>query len=93
MSAQNYCMVNEATNVCDNVVLWDGNPNTWAPPAGYLMLVQATTPAKNWVWIDDSWVLEVSGEGQIGYTWDGTYLITNEPQPTEPPTIEGAQTL
>jgi len=93
MSAQNYCMVNEATNVCDNVVVWDGNPNTWAPPAGYLMLVQATTPAKNWVWIDNAWVIEVSGEGQIGFTWDGTYLITNEPQPTKPPTTEGAQPL
>jgi hypothetical protein len=93
MSAQNYCMVNEATNLCDNVVVWDGNPDTWTPPAGYLMLVQANTPAKNWVWIDNAWVLEVSGEGQIGYTWNGTYLITNEPQPTEPPTIEGAQTL
>jgi hypothetical protein len=93
MSAQNYCMVNEATNVCDNVVVWDGNPDTWTPPAGYLMLVQATTPAKNWVWSIDAWVLEVSGEGQIGYTWDGTYLITNEPQPIKPPTTEGAQTL
>lgn len=95
MSAQNYCMVNEATNVCDNVVVWDGNPDTWTPPAGYLMLVQATTPAKTWGWDTQTmaWVLEVSGEGQIGYTWDGTYLITNEPQPTEPPTTTGAQTL
>jgi hypothetical protein len=40
-----------------------------------------------WVLVDDM------GDGQIGFTWDGTYLITNEPQPTEPPTIEGSQTL
>jgi hypothetical protein len=95
MATQNYCMVNESSNICDNVVLWDGNTDTWTPPAGYLMLVQATTPAKTWVWDAqaNAWVLQVSGEGQIGYTWDGTYLITNEPQPTEPPTIEGAQTL
>ena len=93
MSAQNYCMVNDTTNVCENVVLWDGNPNTWTPPAGYLLLVQATTPAKTWMWIDNAWVLEVNGEGQIGYTWDGTYLVTNESQPTQPMPIEGAQTL
>lgn len=93
MSAQNYCMVNEVTNVCENVTLWDGNPATWTPPVGYLMLIQAITPAKNWVWNQNEWVLEIEGEGQIGFTWDGTYLMTNEPQPTEPPTIEGAQTL
>ena len=93
MSAQNYCMVNEATNVCDNVVLWDGNPESWTPPAGYLMLPQVTTPAKDWMWVDNAWVLAVGGYGQIGFTWDGTYLITNEPQPTEQLPIEGAQTL
>jgi hypothetical protein len=93
MSAQNYCMVNEATNVCDNVVLWDGNTETWTPPAGYLMLPQTSTPAKTWVWTVDAWVLAIEGQGQIGYTWDGTYLITNEPQPTQPMPVEGAQTL
>lgn len=104
MTTQNYCMVNEATNVCDNVTLWDGNPDTWQPPAGYLMLVQATTPAKTWVWDDVAkvWALEVSGEGQIGFTWDGTYLTTNEPMPADPanppvpnqqPTTTGAQVL
>lgn len=96
---QNYCMVNEATNVCDNITLWDGNPNTWTPPAGYLMLVQATTLAKVWVWnaTDKVWSLEVQeGQGQIGFTWDGTYLTTNEPEPAPPkdqPTVGGAQTL
>lgn len=103
MSAQNYCMVNEATNVCDNVVLWDGNPNTWTPPAGYLMLVQATTPAYVWVLNAEStdWVLgEETGQGQIGFTWDGTALTTNDQKPPMPvppgpsgPTVDGAQTL
>jgi hypothetical protein len=77
-------MVNTETNICENVCLWDGNPTTWAPPANYLMLVQADTPAKNWV-ADSSeppvYTLEVSGVGNIGYTWDGTYLTTNEPNP------------
>ena len=96
MTTQNYCMVNEATNICDNVVVWDGNPATWTPPAGYLMLVQAVTPAKTWGWDTQTmtWVLvDDIGDGQIGFTWDGTYLITNEPQPTKPPTTDGAQTL
>jgi hypothetical protein len=57
------------------------------------MLAQATTPAKNWVWIENAWVLAIEGQGQIGYAWDGTYLVTNEPQPTQPMPIEGAQTL
>lgn len=98
MSVQNYCMVNETTNTCDNVTLWDGNPDTWAPPTDCLMLVQATTPAKLWA-LDSAtqtYVLtEFVGLGGIGFTWDGTYLITNEPQPENPvqPTVDGAQTL
>jgi hypothetical protein len=78
---KNYCMVNVETSICDNICLWDGNPDTWTPPSGYLMLPQATTPAKNWVWIDNAWVIANEGEGQIGFTWDGTYLTTNEPEP------------
>lgn len=91
-------MINEATNVCDNTCLWDGNTSTWTPPPGYLMLVQATTPAKIWVWndVDKIWQLEVQeGAGGIGFTWDGTYLNTNDPMPPVPNggAIEGAQTL
>lgn len=98
MTVQNYCMVNEQTNVCENVCLWDGDPNTWTPPAGYLMLVQADTPAKVWVWntTDKVWALEVQmGLGQIGFTWDGTYLTTDQPEPPPPVQAEvtGAQTL
>jgi hypothetical protein len=97
MVTQNYCMVNETTSVCDNVCLWDGNPNTWQPPSGYLMLVQATTPAKDWVWDSAAkqWNLEVIGVGSIGFNWDGTYLVTNEPMPPVPvqPTVTGAQEL
>ena len=78
-------MVNKETNICDNVCVWDGNPETWTPPANYLMLVQDTTPAKNWA-LNESvtppiYELKVTGVGSIGYTWDGTYLITNQPQP------------
>ena len=82
---QNYCMVNTETNICDNVCVWDGNPQTWTPPANYLMLVQETTPAKVWQLTDSVYELVVvMGVGGIGFTWDGTYLITNEPQPAAP---------
>jgi hypothetical protein len=84
MTTQNYCMVNDQTKICENVVVWDGGTD-WTPPSGYTMLVQATTPAKNWVLNEtvtpNVYQLEVSGIGQIGYTWDGTYLTTNEAQP------------
>ena len=80
-------MINESTNTVDNVCLWDGDPNTWQPPAGYLMLIQATTMALVWFWdkLADDWVLrQEMGVGQIGYTWNGTECVTNEPKP-EPP--------
>jgi hypothetical protein len=84
MNTQNYCMVNEQTNVCDNITLWDGNTDTWTPPHGYLMLPQATTSSKNWVWdeVQKAWVMTVEqGQGQIGFLWDGVHLITQEPMP------------
>jgi hypothetical protein len=86
---KNYCMVNSVTNVCDNICLWDGNPQTWTPPANYLMLVQETTPSKLWALNKDSNTYELTvlgGYGGIGFTWDGTYLTTNQPQPQPPMT-------
>ena len=82
MTTQNYLMVN-STNVVENICLWDGDTNTWQPPADTLMLIQATTPALIWVLNTDNYVLEqVMGAGQIGFTWDGTVLTTNQPKPT-----------
>lgn len=99
MTVQNYLMINQSTNVVDNVCLWDGNPNTWQPPAGYLMLAQSTTMALVWMWdapIND-WVLaQQVGQGQIGFTWNGTECVANEPKPAplaNQPTTTGAQTL
>lgn len=89
-------MVNTETNICDNVCVWDGNFDTWTPPSHYLMLVQATTTAKIWVWDNIAWSLqEQLGAGSIGCTWDGTCLTTNEPMPPIPvqPSVDGAQTL
>lgn len=98
MTTQTWLMVNETTNVVDNIVLWDGDTATWVPPAGYLMLVEATTPCKNWDWDEatSTWVLVVEPPAAIGDTWDGTYIVTSDPQPIDPPaqpTVSGAQTL
>jgi hypothetical protein len=48
---QNYLMVNTSTNIVENIFVWNGDTNTWQPPANTLMLVQATTPAMVWLWI------------------------------------------
>ena len=85
MTTQNYCMVNKDSNICENITVWDGNPDTWTPPSNYLMLIQATTLSKVWQINTESGIYElkeVLGLGDIGFTWDGTYLITNQPQPS-----------
>lgn len=91
-------MINEEINIVENVCIWDGNTETWQPPSGYLVIPQATTPAKIWELNPEQTeyvLVEVIGAGQLGFTWDGTYAITNEPQPVPPvqPTTSGTQTL
>lgn len=89
-------MVNQATNICENITLWDGDTNTWTPPSGYLMLIQATTPSVIWVYDQAStaWNLtQVMGQGSPGFTWNGSVLTTNEPQPKEQPIATGAQII
>ena len=108
MTAQNYLMILTATNVVDNICLWDGDTNTWQPPADTLMLIQATTPAMVWESvivnniITDYVLTEQMGAGSIGFTWDGTNCITNEPKPSPPtaqipadsqPTTSGTTTI
>ena len=105
MTTQNYLMILTTTNVVDNICLWDGDTNTWQPPADTLMLVQATTPAMIWEENADKtdYVLtEQVGAGSIGFTWDGTNCITNESKPSIPtaqtpaegqPTTSGTTTI
>ena len=84
MDARNYHMVNTQTNICENTVLWDGNPDSWSPPPGYLMLLRDETQAKTWVWHADikDWLLDtLVGRGDIGFVWDGVYLTNNSPKP------------
>lgn len=85
MTIQNYLVVQE--NVVTNVVVWDGNTQTWQPPQDVTVLVQATTPTKIW-WINaeqTEFVLTDSvGDATIGFTWDGSVATTNEPKPQLP---------
>lgn len=92
-------MINQATNTVENVCMWDGNTQTWTPPAGYLMLVQATTPALVWMWdqpINDYVLAQEVGQASIGFVWNGTECITNEPKPQPPadqPISSGTQEI
>ena len=85
---QNYLIIEN--NVVTNVVWWNGDTSQWTPPAGSIALVQTNTPAMTWgaVVVDKKitdWVLQENiGAGTIGFTWDGTNCITNEPKPEIP---------
>lgn len=93
---QSYLMVNLSTNVVENLVVWDGNNATWTPPTGYLMLPDETTAAMVWLPVTqknpqtqvsevvDYVLTEVMTAGDIGFTWNGTILTTNEPKPQPP---------
>jgi hypothetical protein len=88
MTTKNYLIIE--SNVVTNNVIWDGNPDTWQPPAGSIQVVDATTPAMVWqpVLVDSKvtdWVFgEQLGAGNIGFTWNGSVLTTNEPKPPIP---------
>lgn len=80
-------MVNKDSNICENITVWDGNPDTWTPPSNYLMLVQATTLTKIWALNADNTdyvLIDSIGDADIGFTWNGTYLETNYPKPPAP---------
>lgn len=88
MTVQNYLLIQ--SDIVTNCVVWDGNTQTWKPPVDATMLVQATTLAMVWLLNADKtdYVLtEVMGAGNIGFTWDGTVCITNQPKPLPLPTI------
>ena len=79
---QNYLIIEQ--NIVTNVVIWNGDTTQWAPPQGSIALIQATTPAMVWGINSDNtdYVLqEVIGAGDIGFTWDGSVLTTNQPKP------------
>lgn len=88
MADDRYCLINKTTNICDNVILWDGNTDTWQPPDNYLVLNQATTPARIWEWnesLNDYELVTVLGKGDLFDTWDGFVLTTEQEKPIGPP--------
>ena len=84
----NYLVIE--SNIVTNVVVWDGDTSIWTPPASSIVLVQLTTPAMIWqaVIVDgvitDYILVESVGSGSIGFTWNGTAVITNQPKPKIP---------
>ena len=85
---QNYLIIE--TNVVTNITVWNGDTSQWTPPVNSIALVQSTIPAMVWsaVIVDekitDFVLIETIGAGDIGFTWDGTVLTTNESKPAIP---------
>ena len=85
MTIQNYLIIEQ--NVVANICLWDGDNSKWTPPQSSIALVEATTPCMLWQWDSEQTkfiLVEQIGGGQIGFTWDGTVLTTNQPKPAIP---------
>jgi hypothetical protein len=98
---QNYLIIEQ--NIVTNVVVWNGDTTQWTPPQGSIALVQATTPALIWQpvivngKVTDYALTQEIGVGTIGFTWNGTECVTNEPKPVIPtisvqPTTTGTAT-
>lgn len=89
MTSQNYLEIQN--NVVQNVIVWDGNVLTWQPPPNTTMLLQNETIAIIWVAVYENNIIvdfvltPVIGQGQIGFTWDGEKVTTNQPKPEIPP--------
>jgi len=82
--SDNYLMVNKTTNVVENVVIWDGNLETWNPGNDYLLMKAEEQPCTVWFWMDGKLQSQqVLGIAGIGDSWDGNNII--KPQPPEPP--------
>ena len=72
-------------NVVTNICVWNGDINSWVPPADATMLVSETARSKVWVLNEEKTeyvLVESVGDVSVGFTYDGTFCITNEPKPT-----------
>lgn len=95
---QNYLMINQSTGVVENICLWNGDNDIWTPPANTLMLLAAETYATIWAYDSqqEDYVLSRQlGRSSIGFTWNGSECVTNEPKPDKPvqPISSGTQEL
>lgn len=81
MTTNKYLIIEN--NIVTNIVVWDGG-NQWTPPANSIQLIKSTTPAIVWVYDENLNTYElkqVVGNGDIGFTWDGFVLMTNQSDP------------
>lgn len=88
MTTQSYLVINTSVEpaICENKTVWDGNTETWNPGENHIAVPAESTVALLWSYekSSNSFVLvESVGAGRVGFTWDGSKLITNKPQPTE----------
>ena len=88
MTVQQYLQIEN--NLVTNTVMWDGNTEQWQPPTDAIMLVDADTVTMIWQpVVVDKVITDYAlggklGAGDIGFTWNGTNCITNEPKPEIP---------
>ena len=87
MTIKTYFIVEN--NIVTNRVVWDGDVNTWQPPEGSIQLVDSETLAKLWE-LDyeatpmDFVLKEYVGQGDIGFIWNGSFLMTPVEKPPMP---------
>lgn len=99
---KNYCLISKETNICENVVIWDGDTSKWNPPEIYFCIPQDEIPVKIWVYNEETKQLDLVNseynDGGLGYSWDGVYLTQPKPEITvvsdnQQPATQGTQTL
>ena len=48
-----YALVDDNTNIVENIIMWDGNTETWQPPVGfYTVLLENTEAGIGWSYVD-----------------------------------------
>lgn len=82
---KNYLLIEN--NIVSNIIVWDGDTKVWSPPINAIAIEQEITPAIIWQEIIENEKIvdyiqkELIGAGQIGFTWNGSELITNQQKP------------
>lgn len=62
-----YAVIENATNVCDNVVVWDDEFGPWIPPIDhYIVNIDGLSVGIGWFYNPDTkqWIPPSSNEGQ-----------------------------
>lgn len=56
INVKTYAVINEQTNIVENVILWDGEP-PWQPPAGtYVQSLEGTEAGIGWKFENETFV-------------------------------------